>query len=324
MPETTLQHIERTVARGEPIAGELAESVLHSTASQLPDLLAVASRVRRRYFGDTLRLCSIVNARSGACAEDCAFCAQASCHTTGLQPVPLLSDEQLLTAYESAADLPVTHFGVVTSGGALSPRGIERIGLVIRQKRLPHLNWCASLGCLDLNQLKSLRRAGLKRFHHNLETAPGFFPQICTTHSYAERLETVRNAKRAGLEVCCGGIIGLGESPAQRVELAAILARERVDSIPLNFLIPIPGTRLEHLEVMRPLDMLRTLIMFRLTNPRAELRVCAGRVQLRDLQAMIFHAGANGMMIGPLLTVAGRSLEDDLRMLRDLEADCGR
>ncbi len=321
MNYTTMQQIEQVAARGEAIPRESAEWVLRSPAAELPALLAAASRVRRRYFGDSVRLCSILNARSGACAEDCAFCAQASCHQTDLQPVALVSREDMAAAYEEAGHLPVAHFGVVTSGGALSVRGVERICEVIRQTRLPHLNWCASLGCLDLEQLTALRQAGLKRFHHNLETAASYFPRICTTHSYELRLATVRNAKKAGLEVCCGGIIGLGESLLQRVELAEILAREGVDSIPLNFLIPIPGTRLEHQEILKPLDMLRTLIMFRLTNPRAELRVCAGRVHLRDLQSIILYAGANGIMIGPLLTVAGRGLEEDLQMLRDLEVE---
>jgi len=135
------------------------------------------------------------------------------------------------------------------------------------------------------------------------------------------RLETIRNAKNAGLEVCCGGIFGLGESLEQRVEFAMSLASEAVDSIPLNFLVPIPGTRLEKMETMKPLDILRTVSMFRLTNPRAEVKVCAGRLHLGDLQAMIFHAGANSMMIGPLLTVAGRNVEQHLEMLRDLEVE---
>lgn len=323
MKDSILHSIDRAVARGEAISAELAQCVLRSAAPDLPPLLAAASRVRRRHFGDTVSLCSILNARSGACAEDCAFCAQASCHQSELRASPLLSREELLAAYEEAGKLPVSHFGVVTSGGALSSPGIERICKAVREKRLPYLNWCASLGCLAQEQLRALQRAGLKRFHHNLETAASFFPEICTTHTFEQRLATVRNAKQAGLEVCCGGIIGLGESLAQRVELAEILAREEVDAIPLNFLIPIPGSRLEHRPIMPPLDMLRTLIMFRLTNPRAELRVCAGRIHLRELQSMIFHAGANGMMIGALLTVAGRDLEQDLQMLRDLEMDYG-
>jgi biotin synthase len=320
MREYEINEIRRIAEDGQPISRELALSVLHASMSDLPQLFSIASSLRDSRFGNSMRLCSILNARSGACSEDCAFCAQASCHQTGAPIVPLFSEEQLVQAYEEAAKLPITHFGVVTSGGALSSSGVNRICRVIARKSLPNLNWCASLGCLDHEQLSALKMVGLKRFHHNLETARSFFPQICTTHTYDQRLETVRSARKAGLEVCCGGIVGVGESLEQRVEFAETLASEVVDSIPLNFLIPVSGTRLEHMEPMKPLDMLRTIIMFRLTNPRAELRVCGGRTHLRDLQSMVALAGVNGMMIGPLLTTAGRSVEQDLQMLRDLEA----
>jgi biotin synthase len=227
----------------------------------------------------------------------------------------------MVEAFKKAAELPVTHFGVVTSGCALSKSGIERVCGAVHDNEHPRVDWCASLGCLDLDQLLALRKAGLKRFHHNLESARSFFPQICTTHSWETRLETVRNARKAGLEVCSGGIFGLGESLEQRVEFASTLASEAVDSIPLNFLVPVPGTRLEAMQPMKPLDILRTISMFRLVNCRAEIKVCAGRVQLGDLQSMIFFAGANSMMIGHLLTVAGGDVERDLRMLQDLEIE---
>ncbi len=306
---------------GRPIAPDAAMWVLRSQSSDLPDIFAAASSVRRRFFGNNVYMCSILNARSGACSEDCAFCAQAARHKTNTGIRPLLSKSEIIKEYEEAAGLPIARFGVVTSGCALSSDGIERLCEAVRERQIPGAAWCASLGCLEAGQLAVLKDAGLSRFHHNLETAESFFPQICTTHSYEKRLNTVRAARAAGLEVCCGGILGLGESLEQRVEFAGILAREQVDSIPLNFLIPIPGTRLEHMETMRPLDMLRSIAMFRLTNPRAEILVCAGRVHLGALQSMIFHAGATGMMIGRLLTVAGCDVEHDLRMLRDMELD---
>ncbi len=304
-----------------PISEEAALYVLRSPVADLPRIFAAASTVRHRYFGNSVRLCSILSAQSGACSEDCAFCAQASCHNTATQTAPLCSKEAMIEAFDTAAELPVTHFGVVTSGCALSEEGVERVCSAVRQHKHPRVSWCGSLGCLEYDQLCALKASGLKRFHHNLETAQSFFPQICTTHSWEMRLETVRMARKAGLEVCCGGIFGLGESIEQRVEFALTLAREAIDSIPLNFLIPIPGTRLEKMEIMKPLDILRTVSMFRLTNPSAEVKVCAGRVHLGDLQSMIFHAGANSMMIGPLLTVAGRNVEQDLQMLQDLEVE---
>jgi biotin synthase len=321
MENRELRAIQEAAENGRPISEELALGVLQSSTADLPQIFAAASMVRHRYFGNSVRLCSILNAQSGACSEDCAFCAQASCHDTEIEVRPLCSKEAMAEAFDKAAELPVTHFGVVTSGCSLSADGVERVCSAVRENKHARLNWCASLGCLDYDQLCALKAAGLKRFHHNIETAQSFFPQICTTHSWEMRLETIRKARNAGLEVCCGGIFGLGESLEQRVEFAMTLVREAVDSIPINFLVPIQGTRLEKMQAPKPLDILRTVAMFRLTNPRAEVKVCAGRLHLDDMQSMIFLAGANSMMIGPLLTVAGRNVERDLKMLRDLEVE---
>lgn len=315
--------IERAATNDQSLSPEQALQVLETNGHGLPHLIAVANDVRVRHFGNKVRLCSILNAQSGACPEDCTFCAQSSRHKAQVQPTTLCSQAEMLQAYEQAATLPVTHFGVVTSGCKLTDEGVERVCAAVRAKKIDPVNWCASLGCLHRTQLAKLKEAGLKRFHHNLETAESFFPNTCTTHSYAQRLATVRDAKAVGMEVCCGGIFGLGESLEQRVELALALAQEGIDSIPLNFLVPIAGTPMQDRGPMSPLDILRTLVMVRLTNPRAEIKVCAGRVHMRDLQSMIFHAGATGMMVGPLLTVAGRDVEQDMQMLRDLEVEYG-
>lgn len=321
MESRELKAIREAAENDRPISEELALYVLRSSAADLPRIFAAASTVRQRHFGNSIRLCSILNAQSGACSEDCAFCAQASCHDTEIETTALCSKEGMTDAFKQAVELPVTHFGVVTSGCALSENGIERVCGVVRENRHPRVEWCASLGCLDFDELCALKEAGLKRFHHNLETARSYFPRICSTHSWDLRLETLRNARKAGLEVCSGGIFGVGESLEQRVEFAMTLASEAVDSIPVNFLVPIAGTRLEGMELMKPLDILRTISMVRLTNCSAEIKVCAGRVHLGDLQSMIFHAGANSMMMGHLLTVAGGDVERDLRMLRDLEVE---
>ncbi len=321
MVNAELKAIRRAAEQGEAISREAALYVLRSPSAELPDIFAAASKVRHRHFKNKVGLCSIFSAQSGACSEDCAFCAQASCHDTRVEVQRLCSAEELARGFDEAAKLPITHFGVVTSGCALSEEGVERLCALMEGKRHSRIDWCGSLGCLDYEKLCRLKASGMKRYHHNLETAPGFFPRICTTHSYDIRLETVRNAKAAGLEVCCGGILGLGETDEQRVEFASVLAREEVQSIPLNFLIPIAGTKLEKMEPLRPLDILRIISMFRLTNPGAEVKVCAGRVHLGDLQSMIFLAGANSMMTGRLLTVAGREVDRDLKMLADLEVE---
>ncbi|MFP4687957.1 MAG: biotin synthase BioB [bacterium] len=310
--------LEKNINSGQMLTEKEALAVLRSGGQDFTALLALADRVRRQNFSNKIHLCSIVNAKSGACSEDCAFCAQSAHHNTEVDIYGLRESEQLVEARENVAHLPVSHFGIVTSGPKPRAEELDKIIKVIESGELDGINWCASLGALNREELLRLKKAGLRRFHHNLETAPSFFPQICSTHDIAERIETVKTAAEIGLEVCCGGILGLGESKSQRVEFAFTLRELGVDSIPLNFLIPIPGTRLGDTEPLQPLEILRTIIMFRLVNPEAELKVCAGRENLRDLQSMIFYAGATGMMIGDLLTVAGRDEKSDLQMLNDL------
>lgn len=297
-----------------------ALSVLTADTEEMPEILAAASAVRYRDFGRRVSLCSIVNAKNGACGEDCAFCAQSVRHEAEISSFALLSNSEIESAFSGTETLPIDHFGIVTSGGSLSGNDLDRIAAVIAGQKRENTAWCASLGCLNKDELKQLQAtAGLKRFHHNLETAESFFPKICTSHSYATRLQTIRAAKAVGLEVCCGGILGMGESLEQRVEFAFTLKREKVDAVPLNFLQPIKGTRLGELSPMKPWDILRSIAMFRLVNPGTEIKVCAGRLLLRDMQSMIFQAGATGMMVGDLLTIAGRDVNTDLQMLDDLE-----
>lgn len=293
--------------------------ILQAGQQQLPGLLYAANMVRHRNFGNRVKLCSIINAKSGACSEDCTFCAQSAHHPEAdTNRYDHLRPDVLLEGRQEASGQPILHFGIVTSGEALADRDIGQIEETLAQSESPGANWCASLGCLSVKQLQRLHRAGLKRFHHNIETARSFFPNVCTTHSYEERVQTVRNAKEAGMQVCCGGILGLGESLQQRVEMAETLAELEVDSIPLNFLVPIPGTSLEHLKPMLPLDILLCIVMFRLMCPTTDVRLAAGRSHLRRMQSMVFHAGCTGIMVGDLLTITGEDVEADLQMIRDL------
>lgn len=314
-----LGKLKKAAERGRAVSARTALAILRSPGEDFPEIMASAWRMRQRYHKGKLHLCSILNAKSGACPEDCAFCAQSAHHRAGVEVYDLRAADAITEARDKAAKLPISRFGIVTSGPAAAREEVGRICEVVRRSKKSGVAWCASLGALGIRELRLLKSAGLKRFHHNLETAESFFPRICSTHTYAGRLKTIRAVKTAGLEVCSGGILGMGESLEQRVDLAVALGREKVDSIPLNFLIPLKGTRLENMEPMKPLDILRCVAMFRMTNPRAEIKVCAGRLHLRDLQSMIFYAGATGMMVGDLLTVAGRDVKQDLRMIEDLE-----
>ncbi|WP_031481927.1 biotin synthase BioB [Maridesulfovibrio frigidus] len=318
---------------GKPIDRHVALAILRASHGELAEILHAAHKVTSLRFGKEVSLCSIANVRSGNCSEDCSFCAQSS-HFKGVPAptYPLMSTEQIKECAEKGGKAPLEYFSYVTSGRALEGKSLSRVCEAVSEMEADkqeissgglnsadgNFKHCASLGCLSFESLKKLKESGVSRYHHNLEAAESFFPAVCTTHSYSERIETVRNAKKAGLEVCCGGLLGLGESLEQRVELAVAIATEQVDSIPLNFLVPIPGTPMENNTPLEPLEILLSIAMFRLVNPHSEVRMAAGRGSLRSLQSFIFHAGCNGLMVGDFLTVSGQGLENDLTMLRDL------
>ncbi|MDT8440958.1 MAG: biotin synthase BioB [Desulfuromonadales bacterium] len=323
-----MEHLDKSrqllqrVMNGEvPATGECLD-ILTATGAQLTAYMASADSLRQQSFGNSVRLCSIVNAKSGRCAENCAFCAQSTHFDTAAPVYPLKSTEEILAAARQAAAEQSHCFGIVTSG-TRPAHGAEfdRILAAIRTIRaeLP-IEPSASLGLLDAEQANALAAAGCVTYHHNLETARSFFPEICTTHDYERDVQTVRLAKQAGMRVCCGGILGLGESLEQRIEFAMTLRDLEVDSVPLNFLNPVAGTPLAGRQQLTPLDCLRAIVLFRHILPDKPISVCGGREQnLRELQAMIFMAGASGTMVGHYLTTTGRDREVDLQLFHDLE-----
>jgi len=285
------------------------------------DLLYQANRLRKHFCGEQIHLCSIINAKSGLCPEDCSFCAQSAHHRTDVQVYPLVDDEEIVRSAHTATMEGAGCFGIVTSG-TTTGRGseLDRICSVIRKIRSEgEIQPACSLGIIDRETAVVLRDAGMMKYHHNLETARSFFPNICTTHDYEEDVQTVRAVKEAGLRVCCGGIFGLGETPEQRVEFAFTLKELEVDSVPINFLNPVPGTRLAHADFLTPMECLRIIALFRYVMPDKQISVCGGREKnLRDLQSWMFFAGASGTMVGNYLTTTGREPEQDLQMFRDL------
>jgi biotin synthase len=266
-------------------------------------------------------LCGIVNAKSGRCPEDCAFCAQSAHHQTDTPIYGLVETDDLVRAAAAGASLHANRFGIVTSGTGIDEGPeLDRIcAAVARIAADGQLSPCASLGIMSESALKQLRESGLRGYHHNLETSRSFYPQICGTHDYDDDVATVAAAKRLGLMTCSGGIFGLGETRAQRVELAMTLRDLDVDSVPINFLVPVPGTRLQDAAPLDPLECLTTIAAYRFMLPHATVKVCAGRERnLRDLSSWIFYAGANGMMVGNYLTTTGRDPALDLAMIRVL------
>ena len=318
----TASTLVNRVLKGEKPSVHDGMMILNSKGAALTAYLAGAHQLKETFFADTLQLCSIINAKSGRCLENCAFCAQSIHHQSSPPVYPLKSIDEILAGAEQAEKEGSHCYGIVTSGTKPSAgKEFDTIITALREIRLRYkIQPSASLGLLTDELAVALAEAGCSTYHHNLETARSFFPNICTTHDYEEDVETVRVAKRAGMKVCCGGILGLGESKEQRVELALTLRELDVDSIPLNFLNPIPGTPLEHQNVLTPMDCVRAIIMFRYFLHDKPINVCGGReTNLRELQSWIFMAGASGTMVGNYLTTSGRDREADMQMFSDAE-----
>lgn len=232
---------------------------------------------------------------------------------------PLLDKDKIFDAAISAKEKGVRRFCIVTSGKKPSKNELDRICSYISDLRDMEMLPCATLGMLNIDELKQLKDAGLNRYHHNLETSESYFSEICSTHSYRDKIETIESAKSLGLSICSGGIFGLGESWTDRIDMAYALKQIGADSVPINFLTPVSGTPLGDRNSLDPMDALKIIALYRLIIPEAEIRVCGGRPStLRDLNSYIFLAGADGMLIGNYLTTNGRNPEDDLQMIRDM------
>jgi biotin synthase len=317
-----IQGIADKVLAGGVVDADEAVKLTGATGSDRYLLFAEASRIREHFVGNVVHLCSIINAKSGRCAENCAFCAQSAHHDTGAPVYPLVDEDEIVRCAALAEQNGAGCYGIVTSGTSINKgEELDRVcRAVSRIKSETGISPSCSLGILDEETALRLKNAGMETYHHNLETARSFFPQICSTHDYEEDVATVRAAKAAGLRVCCGGIFGLGESFAQRIEMALTLRELDVDSIPLNFLNPVAGTRLESADNLTPLECLTIISVYRFLLPGKRLSVCGGREKnLRELQSWMFLAGADGTMTGNYLTTPGRPPELDRQMLKDLE-----
>jgi len=316
------EQLVQQVLSGTPPTREQAIEILCAEGAKLTAYMAGAHYLKDESFGNSVQLCSIINAKSGRCMENCAFCAQSAHHKSSPPVYPLKSRADIIAGAKLAQEEGSHCYGIVTSG--TRPAQGEEFDTILSALREIrdrfNIEPSASLGLLTADLAKALADAGCVTYHHNLETARSFFPSICTTHDYEEDVNTVRLAKGAGLKVCCGGILGLGESVAQRVELAETLRDLDVDSVPLNFLNPIDGTPLEGCQSISPLDCVRTIAMFRYFLPDKPISVCGGReTNLRELQSWMFMAGASGTMVGNYLTTTGRSRDIDMQMFKDIE-----
>jgi biotin synthase len=294
-------------------------------ADEIENLVSLADEVRRAFCGDEVDLCSIINARSGRCTEDCAFCSQSSHYRTEVPIYPLKSCSEILTAALQAQAQGAHRFCIVTSGKSLNSREFKQVLEALQAiSQATGLKRCASLGSLTEAQAFELKAAGLQRYHHNLECAESFYPRICTTHTYTQRVQTVKAVKAAGLEVCCGGILNLGETPQQRIEFIFELKALNPDSVPINFLNPRPGTPLADRILISSLEALKYIALFRLVMPRALIRLAGGRCEnLQNNYEQGLKAGINGLLIGNYLTTEGPAASQDIEILNKLGLKTG-
>lgn len=308
------------VKRNKTLEREDALDILQLEKDQFHHLLFAASEIRQHFKGNSVTTCAIINAKSGLCSEDCAFCAQSAHHHTDHDAYPLMSGQQMLERAEKE-EMHSRRFGIVTAGKGLNNNDLETVKQTVAgfyEKKLLQKP-CASLGILTADDFLSLKKGGLTRYHHNIETSKNFYPNICTTHSYDDRVATIRAAQQAGLETCVGGILGMGESNEDRLDFLYEIRALNPDSVPINFLVPIKGTRLEKIEQIPLWDALKAIALARFIMPGKDIKLGAGRLEIfKDAQHLVFLSGANGMIVGDLLTIKGRTPEDDLALINDL------
>jgi biotin synthase len=324
MPATVLTDIvtlARRVIDGDDITRDEAHALFSLEGEDVYDLFYAAHKVRRHFHGNRVTFCSIVASKFGNCSEDCKFCAQSAHFDTGITPHTMMDGPTVAAACKDSRDRGASAFGIVNAGRGPTQREWPRIMEAVHaMKEVDGICHCATLGTLTESQALDLKAAGIRRVNHNLETSREFYPQIVTTHTWQERVDTVRLAQRVGLEACVGCIFGMGESIEDRVSLAFSLKELNPHVAPLNFLHPIAGTPLDHLVAIKPMEILKIIATMRLILPRVDLKVAGGREKnLRDLQSWIFYVGATSALIGNYLATAGRANEDDLKMIEDLE-----
>lgn len=283
-------------------------------------VMAAAAEIREHFKGKEIILCGITNAKSGRCSEDCKFCAQSAHYQTDVPSYPLKTAKQIIAEASQAKKDGAEFFGIVTSGKSIrSKKEWTEIFKAIEGINKTGIRPCASLGIIDTAMARELKKAGLYRYHHNLETSRSFFHNICTTHDYEEDVETIRVAKAAGLSVCAGALMGIGEGITHRIELAAKLRELDVDSVPVNILNPIKGTPLSHMPPLPPLEILMTIAVFRFMLPGKDIKLCGGKEKnLRQLLPLGIIAGANSLMTGNYLTTTGLESKLDHEMIMDL------
>ncbi len=312
-----VNELKQKALKGEKISHE--EGLWLLVEADEAELFAAAEEITQKCAARKFDMCSIINARSGKCSENCAWCAQSAHFTTGVDCYPLLDKEECLRHAQYNEKQGVERFSLVTSGRKLNGREVEKLqGIVEYLGENTDLKLCASLGLMGKEELEKLYKSGVRRYHCNLETAPSYFAQLCTTHTMDEKIATLKAAREVGMKLCSGGIISMGESDSQRVEFALTLRELDVDSVPINILQPIKGTPLENCARLSDKEILRTVAMFRFVHPTAYLRFAGGRSSLGEfVLRRALKIGVNAAIVGDLLTTIGSTVEEDKEIIKE-------
>ncbi|MBP7901331.1 MAG: biotin synthase BioB [Spirochaetes bacterium] len=317
-----VNELEQKVISGGKLSVEEAISLVSESYDSLS---SSADNIRRHFSGNEMVLCSIINAKSGKCPEDCRYCAQSSYYNTNISEYPLISYSEILSQALKMRSFGVNRFSIVTSGRALSNDEFNSVCEIISYLvKDTGMTICASLGFMTEERAIRLKHSGLSLYHHNLETNNSYFSKICTTHSHREKIDTIKNIRSAGIDLCIGGIIGLGESWEDRVAFAFEIKTLEPQSVPLNILSPIEGTPLFGIPQISPEDIIKTAAIFRFIMPQTNIRYAGGRLNLGKLHDKGILSGINGLMIGDFLTTQGRSVQDDILMLESMGFNCNK
>lgn len=311
-----IQEIKDRILNGSQITNEEALSLIKLDKKE--ELYAAADEIRLHYRGNFMEMCAIVSAKSGRCSQNCKWCSQSVFHNTNVEEYELIDQAEAERIAQENAKQGVYRFSLVTSGRAISNSNLNQLCNVYENigKKTP-IHLCASMGLLSKAQLGRLKQAGVEHYHCNIETAPSFFPEVCTSHTIEEKIATIKSAQELGMKICSGGILGMGESMEQRVEMAFALKALNIDSIPLNILMPVEGTKLQNAQPLSDEDILTTFAIFRFINPQADIRLAGGRSRISHIQNQALRTGVSAALVGDYLTTVGTNVSQDKKIFSE-------
>lgn len=318
MKNSYAENIAEEIIQGRRL--ERKDDLSFLLTEDLDTLCRAADRIRKELCGNKINLCVVINGRQGGCSENCKFCSQSAHNHSGIEVKPFLDVDVMVEDCKKYYQKGAHKYSIVTAGKGLSEKDMQKACEAYEKmhQSCPGLGICASHGMLDEEGFQKLKEHGVDMYHENIETSKRYFPEVCTSHTYEDKLETISLAKKAGLSICCGGIIGMGETWEDRIDMAVSIAEIGVDSIPLNALMPIKGTPFGDMEVLSEDDILRSICIFRFLNPVAGIRLAAGRILMKNSGKRAFLSGANAALTGDMLTTAGNNMEQDLQMLKEM------